>query len=171
MTLIGCDPDCEDYDGVTCECDRIVRKGLHHPRTKDGRQKIVWTGVHRREKKRLMNWLMRRAGFGKYVIDCRDHPCRVIGTDFQHWGTTRQRFFSSGIRVVSLITDTPSACSLANCGIEPISEREALDMAAFAKAHTWEDYLVRYCGMDTDDLERYRELDKEWNFEKNLANR
>lgn len=109
-----------------------------------------------RKRKRFLNWIRKHAGYGKFVIDCREHPCIVTGTD------------SLYIDVISLITGTPSGCSFLHCGIEPISKERATEMAEFAKNNSWEGYLRKYFGYNDAALAEYAKLDAEWNFEKNV---
>ena len=68
---------------------------------------------------------------------------------------------------ISLITSTPSRCDFLHCGIEPTTEARADEMAAFAKSHTWDEYMIRYHGYTAEDVKDFNELDKTWNFEKN----
>ncbi len=117
-------------------------------------------GTFWRKRKRILNWYLKKAAYGKYVIDCRYHPCRVTEVTFD-----RNRC-QGDCTVISLITETPSSCDFFHCGVEPISESKAFEMAAFAKANTWNDYLEKYHGYSDEELKHYDELNKVWNFEQ-----
>jgi hypothetical protein len=62
--------------------------------------------------KRYFNRLLKKAGYGKFVLDCRGHPCRVVAVDKDR----------SGCSLVSLLDGTPIGCSYYHCGLEPIPE-------------------------------------------------
>jgi len=69
----------------------------------------------RRKDKRYLNWIRKKAGYGKYILDCRGHPSRV----------TSAGKFSPGCDLISLLDDTTWCCSYNNCGPEPIPEHIA----------------------------------------------
>jgi hypothetical protein len=110
-----------------------------------------------RKLKRIQNWLHKHCGYGKYVIDCRYHPCIV---------TLLERDYHD-IEGTSLINGSGTACSLMHCGIEPISKKLAEEMAAYAKTHTWNEYLIKYHQYTAEDIAEYERLDAIWDFEKN----
>jgi hypothetical protein len=72
---------------------------------------------NRRKYKRTMNWMLKHCGYGKFVIDCRGHPCRVTEVD-----RYTDNMWQNGCTVVSLIDGTSSGCSYMHCGLEPLSE-------------------------------------------------
>lgn len=116
-----------------------------------------------RQTKRVLNQLHKRAGYGRFVIDCRYHPCLVIEVD-----RDVKYPYQDGCRVQSLITGTVFGCSYLNCGIEPITKALAEEMAAFAKDpnNSFDDYLIKYKQMTQEEVAWFNEQDKEWNFEK-----
>lgn len=118
----------------------------------------------RRKDKRIANYLKRKAGFGKYVIDCRYHPCLVTGTEFYHQDT-----WGNGIFVTSLITGTPNSCSLMHCGIEPITKEQAETYAAYAKSHSFNEYLIKYRGLTEEVVKEFDRQAAIWDFEKDLG--
>ena len=115
----------------------------------------------RRPLKRFVNHLKKKAGYGKYVIDCRHHPCLVVGIDF-----FKSNIYCDGIEVKSLFNDSYCGCSLRHCGIEPISKAEAFERADFRKSHTFNEYLMKYCGYTEEGIEEFNKLDEVWNFNK-----
>lgn len=78
----------------------------------------------RRKVKRRVNWLRKHAGFGKYVIDCRGHPCIV--TEVERY---TDDLYGNGIYVKSLIDGSPNSCSLLHCAPQPISKQRAEHVA------------------------------------------
>jgi hypothetical protein len=115
----------------------------------------------RRKDKRIANYLKRKAGWGKYVIDCRYHPCLVVETDFYHGDT-----WGNGIGVTSLITGAPNSCSLMHCGIEPITKKQAETYVTYVKEHSFNEYLMKYRGFTQEDVNEFDKLAAIWNFEK-----
>ena len=112
----------------------------------------------RRKVKNVINYLRRTAGYGKYVVDCRFHPCIVIDTNNDLYGNS--------IDVESLFNGKTYSCSLMHCGILPISKAEAYERADFLKCHSFNDYLSKYEGYSQEDYNKINELDKDWNFDK-----
>ena len=87
-----------------------------------------------RKLKRIHNWLHKHCGYGKYVIDCRDHPCLVTFLDRDH----------HDIEGFSLIDESGMSCSLMHCGIEPVNKQKAEEMSAFYKKAGRYEYLIKY---------------------------
>jgi hypothetical protein len=77
----------------------------------------------RRKTKRILNYRMKKGGYGKFVLDCRGVPCVV---------TSVERYtddpYGCGCEVKSLIDGTPNSCSYLHCGITPISKADADEM-------------------------------------------
>ena len=113
----------------------------------------------RRKAKRHMNHLHKKARKGKYVIDCRNHPCIVTETHF--YGD----IYGDDIEVQSLVTGTMGSCSLFHCGPEPISKAEAFERAELAKRDGWEAYLKKFSGYTEEDLLAWRKMQAIWGFE------
>ena len=74
----------------------------------------------RRKTKRVVNQLRKKAGWGKYVLDCRGHPCIVTEVEFYS-----SDLYGNGVFVKSLFDDSTCSCSLLHCRPEPITEKEA----------------------------------------------
>lgn len=107
-------------------------------------QDLPFSAWPARKFKRYMNNFKKRAGYGKYVIDCRYHPCIVTATEFYKsdpWG--------NGIFVKSLVNDTPFGCSLLHCGIKTISKEEAEERASYIKTHSFDAYMEKYYANET----------------------
>lgn len=88
-----------------------------------------------------MNNLRAHSKFGHYVVDCRFHVCRVIGTDVIFMNC---RYGDDDIDVVSLFDGTTLSCSLRHCGILPLSEREANERVEYCKTYGFDLYMKKY---------------------------
>lgn len=71
-----------------------------------------------RKLKRLINWYRKHAGYGRYVIDCRGHPCRVT----QVWDEGPYR---GSVSLVSIINGSTWGCSFNSCAPLPITKEFA----------------------------------------------
>jgi hypothetical protein len=110
----------------------------------------------RRKDKRYGNYMLRKLKVGSYVEDCRYHPSIVTAQDRHHCDFQCQ----------SLVNGKPWGCSMYNCGPVPLSKQEAYERAAVMKEQGMEAYLRRYHGHTEADIEDWRKLDAEWNFDK-----
>jgi hypothetical protein len=71
---------------------------------------------------------MKKGGYGKLIIDCRNLPCIV--TEVERYTSDP---YGCGCFVKSLIDDQPNSCSYLHCGVESISKAEADEMVRLYK--------------------------------------
>lgn len=100
----------------------------------------------KRKVKRTINWLRKKAGYGKYIVDCRYHPCVVTRTEFY-----TDDLYGNGCESKSLIDGTTISCSYMYCLVEPISKEKAEAMAEFAKNADWDAYMARFYDEEVAD--------------------
>lgn len=96
------------------------------------RRSIMNLKTDRRKKKRLVNWYLKHCGYGKYVIDCRGHPCRITAVE-----RYTNNPYSNGCFVESLIDSSKGSCSYLNCAPQPISYQ----MAQRLKSQQWKNKI------------------------------
>ena len=82
--------------------------------------KIMNMRKDRRKTKRAVNQLRKKAGYGKYVLDCRGHPSQVIEVEFYS-----SDLYGNGIIVKSLLDGVEGSCSLLYCRPDPLTEIQA----------------------------------------------
>ncbi|SRR5258706_15641119 len=74
----------------------------------------------RRKTKRIVNQLRKKAGYGKFCLDCRGHPCIVTEVEFYS-----SDLYGNGIIVKSLLDGIEGSCSLLYCRPDPLTESQA----------------------------------------------
>lgn len=72
-----------------------------------------------RKQKRLVNWYRKHAGWGKYVIDCRGHPCKVVEVEFYTHDP-----YGNGCMVKSKLDGAVGSCSYLHCRPQPITYQQ-----------------------------------------------
>ena len=110
----------------------------------------------RRQRKRYMNYMIKRLHFGMYAVDCRYHPCIITELDLQ----------CEDISVKSVLDGTPCGCSIFHCGPLPITQTEAFERRDFIRSDGWDAYLKKYEGYTDAALEEFHKMDAVWNFNK-----
>lgn len=78
----------------------------------------------RRKKKRLVNWYLKHAGFGTFVINCRSHPSKVIEIE-----RYTNDVYGCGMLSKSLVDGVESFCSYLHCCPDVISQEQAHKLA------------------------------------------
>lgn len=114
----------------------------------------------KRPLKNYMNRLHKKTKPGMFFIDCRYHPCRVVE---RHLYSHK---LDGDIQGVSMFDGSPSGCSMAHCGPEPITPSEAEAMVATHKAEGFYAYLQNHRGFTDADIAEFKKLDEQWNFNK-----
>lgn len=97
---------------------------------------------------------------GTYVEDCRYHPCIIVRRNFP-----LDDFSDSEFSALSLVNGVTNNCSVYHCGPVPLSKADAEERAHFMKERGMEAYLRRYVGFTEENIEKWREVNKIYNFE------